>query len=161
MGKEACISNCCMSRGVCHRLSHHAVTHAMLCRAVPWPLCALQDRIHEHAQEFLDLMASDDCIFYFCGLKRMYTSVLDMLEVRAGGAWPGLAWPWAMRGRTGVSVCGVECEAAAGLCTIMMPGLCCRHNAGAVQCTCAVMYCSRVCAWCQFSGFHFCHTLCR
>jgi Na+-transporting NADH:ubiquinone oxidoreductase subunit NqrF len=46
-------------------------------------LCGgLQDRIHEHAQEFLDLMASDDCIFYFCGLKRMYSSVLDMLEVR-------------------------------------------------------------------------------
>jgi hypothetical protein len=44
-------------------------------------LRCLQDRIHEHAQEFLDLMASDDCIFYFCGLKRMYTSVLDMLEV--------------------------------------------------------------------------------
>jgi hypothetical protein len=42
----------------------------------------LQDRIHEHADEFLELMASDDCIFYFCGLKRMYTSVLDMLEVR-------------------------------------------------------------------------------
>lgn len=41
----------------------------------------VQDRIHEHAQEFLDLMASDDCIFYFCGLKRMYSSVLDMLEV--------------------------------------------------------------------------------
>jgi hypothetical protein len=42
----------------------------------------LQDRIHEHAQEFLDLMASDDAIFYFCGLKRMYSSVLEMLEVR-------------------------------------------------------------------------------
>jgi sulfite reductase alpha subunit-like flavoprotein len=41
----------------------------------------LQDRIHEHAQEFLDLMASDDTIFYFCGLKRMYSSVLEMLEV--------------------------------------------------------------------------------
>jgi len=41
----------------------------------------MQDRIHEHAEEFLDLMASDDVIFYFCGLKRMYTSVLDMLEV--------------------------------------------------------------------------------
>ena len=48
----------------------------MLCCAV------LQDRIHEHADEFLKLMAGDDCIFYFCGLKRMYTSVLDMLEVR-------------------------------------------------------------------------------
>lgn len=44
-------------------------------------LLLLQDRIHEHADEFLDLMSSDDCIFYFCGLKRMYTSVLDMLEV--------------------------------------------------------------------------------
>lgn len=41
----------------------------------------LQDRIHEHAQEFLDLMATDDTIFYFCGLKRMYSSVLEMLEV--------------------------------------------------------------------------------
>lgn len=40
----------------------------------------VQDRIHEHAQEFLDLMASDDAIFYFCGLKRMYSSVLEMLE---------------------------------------------------------------------------------
>lgn len=66
-------------------------------------------------------MASDDCIFYFCGLKRMYTSVLSMLEVRAGGA--GLAWPGAMWGRRGVSVCGDECEAAAGLCIIMMLGL--------------------------------------
>jgi hypothetical protein len=26
-------------------------------------------------------MASDDAIFYFCGLKRMYSSVLEMLEV--------------------------------------------------------------------------------
>jgi hypothetical protein len=42
----------------------------------------LQDRIHEHADEFLDLMASDDAIFYFCGLKRMYSSVLEMLEVK-------------------------------------------------------------------------------
>lgn len=47
----------------------------------------VQDRIHERAQEFLDLMASDDAIFYFCGLKRMYTSVLDMLEVRWGWGW--------------------------------------------------------------------------
>eukprot|EP00878_Enallax_costatus_P003594 GHUV01003808.1.p1 GENE.GHUV01003808.1~~GHUV01003808.1.p1 ORF type:complete len:352 (+),score=82.06 GHUV01003808.1:1450-2505(+) len=40
----------------------------------------VQDRIHEHADEFLDLMQSDDAIFYFCGLKRMYSSVLEMLE---------------------------------------------------------------------------------
>jgi hypothetical protein len=26
-------------------------------------------------------MSTDDTIFYFCGLKRMYTSVLEMLEV--------------------------------------------------------------------------------
>jgi hypothetical protein len=61
-------------------LPHQPKRHYQhLCCAVP--LRCLQDRIHEHAQEFLDLMASDDCIFYFCGLKRMYTSVLDMLEV--------------------------------------------------------------------------------
>lgn len=40
----------------------------------------VQDRIHEHRDEFLELMASDDAYFYFCGLKRMYSSVLDVLE---------------------------------------------------------------------------------
>jgi sulfite reductase alpha subunit-like flavoprotein len=44
----------------------------------------VQDKIEENADEFLELMASDDAIFYFCGLKRMYTSVLEVLE-RVGG----------------------------------------------------------------------------
>lgn len=53
----------------------------------------LQDRIHEHADKFLDLMASDDAIFYFCGLKRMYSSVLEMLEVRSAEGWHTLGTP--------------------------------------------------------------------
>jgi benzoyl-CoA 2,3-dioxygenase component A len=40
----------------------------------------MQDRIHEHGEEFLNLMRSDDAVFYFCGLKRMYSSVLEELE---------------------------------------------------------------------------------
>ncbi|KAF5842466.1 hypothetical protein DUNSADRAFT_7076, partial [Dunaliella salina] len=38
------------------------------------------DRIEENAEEFLQLMASDDAQFYFCGLKRMYSSVLEVLQ---------------------------------------------------------------------------------
>jgi ferredoxin--NADP+ reductase len=40
----------------------------------------VQDRIEENADAFLRLMASDDALFYFCGLKRMYCSVLEVLE---------------------------------------------------------------------------------
>lgn len=58
-----------------------SVGHLKVCMCEWECVIFMQDRIHEHAEEFLDLMASDDVIFYFCGLKRMYTSVLDMLEV--------------------------------------------------------------------------------
>lgn len=40
----------------------------------------VQDSIEESGEEFLDLLASDDCLFYFCGLKRMYTSVMEVVE---------------------------------------------------------------------------------
>eukprot|EP00967_Tisochrysis_lutea_P144093 scaffold268596_cov18-Tisochrysis_lutea.AAC.1 len=40
----------------------------------------VQDRIEENAEEFLQLMTSTDAQFYFCGLKRMYTSVLEVLQ---------------------------------------------------------------------------------
>lgn len=45
----------------------------------------MQDRIEEHAEEFLDLMSGDEAIFYICGLKRMYSSTLEVLE-RMGAA---------------------------------------------------------------------------
>lgn len=54
----------------------------------------LQDRIEESGEEFLDLLASDDCLFYFCGLKRMYTSVM---EVRLRAA---MRFAWALEGGT-------------------------------------------------------------
>ncbi|KAF8058332.1 hypothetical protein HT031_005649 [Scenedesmus sp. PABB004] len=53
----------------------------------------VQDRIREHADEFLDLMASDDAIFYFCGLKRMYASVLEVLESMGRERSPALDVP--------------------------------------------------------------------
>lgn len=40
----------------------------------------VQDCIEENADEFLKLMNSDDALFYFCGLKRMYSSVLEVLQ---------------------------------------------------------------------------------
>ncbi|KAI7845616.1 hypothetical protein COHA_000902 [Chlorella ohadii] len=40
----------------------------------------VQDRIEESGEEFLALLASDDALFYFCGLKRMYTSVMEVVE---------------------------------------------------------------------------------
>jgi len=43
-------------------------------------LLYVQDRIREHGHQFLDLMKSDDALFYFCGLKRMYSSVLEELD---------------------------------------------------------------------------------
>ncbi len=43
-----------------------------------------QDRIEESGEEFLALLASDDALFYFCGLKRMYTSVMEVRRNRAG-----------------------------------------------------------------------------
>jgi hypothetical protein len=39
-----------------------------------------QDKIEEDADEFLDKMMGPTCQFYMCGLKRMYTSVVDVLE---------------------------------------------------------------------------------
>lgn len=39
-----------------------------------------QDRIEANAEEFLDLMVSGRGRFYFCGLKRMYSSVTASLE---------------------------------------------------------------------------------
>lgn len=44
-----------------------------------------QDRIEANAEEFLDLMVSGRGRFYFCGLKRMYSSVTASLE-RLGAA---------------------------------------------------------------------------
>jgi hypothetical protein len=35
----------------------------------------LQARIHEHADEFLDMMASDDAIFHFCGMCQLSPTV--------------------------------------------------------------------------------------
>jgi ferredoxin--NADP+ reductase len=40
----------------------------------------VQDKIEENIDQFLELMGSDDAVFYFCGLKRMYASVLDVLD---------------------------------------------------------------------------------
>lgn len=75
--------------------------------------CAPQDRIHEHAEEFLDLMSSDDCIFYFCGLKRMYTSVLDMLEVSSNQAGLDVVC-WSVRVKIGFVVPAV-CDAISSI----------------------------------------------
>ena len=36
--------------------------------------------IEARADEFLALMTGPRAVFYFCGLKRMYTSVMDTLE---------------------------------------------------------------------------------
>lgn len=38
-----------------------------------------QDRIEENAATFLDWLQSDDCVFYFCGLKIMCTSRMAAL----------------------------------------------------------------------------------
>jgi ferredoxin--NADP+ reductase len=40
----------------------------------------VQHLIEANAAEFFSLLASDDALFYFCGLKRMYSSVLETLE---------------------------------------------------------------------------------
>ncbi|KAI8474033.1 MAG: ferredoxin-NADP+ reductase [Monoraphidium minutum] len=40
----------------------------------------VQDKIEEEAGRFLDLMAAPRTQFYFCGLKRMYSSTMEVLE---------------------------------------------------------------------------------
>ena len=62
--------------GSWHRLRAHALLAAQK--------SVLQDSIEESGEEFLDLLASDDCLFYFCGLKRMYTSVMEVRSVDRG-----------------------------------------------------------------------------
>jgi len=57
----------------------------------------MQDRIEENADEFLRLMASEDAHFYFCGLKRMYSSVLETLQ--RIGAEKGLDTQVKVKGR--------------------------------------------------------------
>ncbi len=51
----------------------------------------VQDRIEANIDEFLDLMVSGRGRFYFCGLKRMYTSVTASLETL--GAARGIDTP--------------------------------------------------------------------
>jgi sulfite reductase alpha subunit-like flavoprotein len=38
----------------------------------------VQDRIKENSEDFHEFMASDDAVFHFCGLKRMYSSVMEV-----------------------------------------------------------------------------------
>lgn len=40
----------------------------------------VQDLVEANAGAFLELMLGDSAIFYFCGLKRMYTGVVERLE---------------------------------------------------------------------------------
>jgi sulfite reductase alpha subunit-like flavoprotein len=41
--------------------------------------CVVQDLIEDKGAQFLELMTGPDAVFYFCGLKRMYAGVMEVL----------------------------------------------------------------------------------